>query len=142
MSAYTPFKHAGVLRFLIGNAAAHLGQIMLAVAIGWEIDERTGSAMALGYVGLAQFLPVLVFALPAGQLADRIDRRLIVILALTAWIVASLGLAGFLIASMRAVVVEGLGTLAMVAFAATHWSQLRRLTTLEAEGQRLAGAAE
>lgn len=93
MSAYAPLKHPGVLRYLVGNAAAHLGQIMLGVAIGWEVYERTGSAMALGYVGLAQFIPVLLLALPAGQLADRIDRRLIVMLALIAWITASLGLA-------------------------------------------------
>ncbi len=93
MSPYAALKHPGVLRYLIGNASAHLGQIMLGVAIGWEIYERTGSAMALGYVGLAQFIPVLLLALPAGQLADRIDRRLIVMLALIAWITASLGLA-------------------------------------------------
>lgn len=93
MSAYAPLKHPGVLRYLVGNASAHLGQIMLGVAIGWEVYERTGSAMALGYVGLAQFIPVLLLALPAGQLADRIDRRLITMLALTGWIAASLGLA-------------------------------------------------
>lgn len=95
MSPYAILKHPGVLRYLIGNAAAHLGQIMLAVAIGWEIYERTGSALALGYVGLAQFIPVLLLALPAGQLADRADRRLITMLALIAWIAASLGLAAW-----------------------------------------------
>lgn len=93
MNAYAPLKHPGVLRYLIGNACAHLGQVMLGVAIGWEIYERTGSALALGYVGLAQFIPVLLLALPAGQLADRLDRRAIMMVALLGLIASSLGLA-------------------------------------------------
>jgi len=51
-----------------------LAQQMFAVAMGWLIYDRTGSALHLGYVGLAQFLPALLFAPIAGHLADRFSR--------------------------------------------------------------------
>jgi MFS family permease len=51
---------------------------MQAVAIGWRVYALTGSAFALGMVGLAQFLPVLLLSLAAGHVADRYDRRRVV----------------------------------------------------------------
>jgi MFS family permease len=52
---------------------------MLGVAVGWELYELTGSALDLGLVGLAQFLPMILLTLVVGQVADRCDRRLIVV---------------------------------------------------------------
>jgi MFS family permease len=49
----------------------------LEVAIGWEVYALHRSALDLGWIGLAEFLPLFVLALPAGQLADRVSRRLI-----------------------------------------------------------------
>ena len=48
---------------------------MQKVAVGWEIYERTGSAMNLGYAGLASFLPALLLALVAGHVTDRYNRK-------------------------------------------------------------------
>jgi MFS family permease len=50
---------------------------MLEVAIGWEVYDQHRSALDLGWIGLAEFVPMFVLALPAGQLADRVPRRLI-----------------------------------------------------------------
>ena len=50
---------------------------MLGVAVGWQLYTLTGSALDLGLVGLAQFLPMVVLTLVVGQVADRYDRRLI-----------------------------------------------------------------
>ena len=50
---------------------------MLEVAIGWEVYDQHRSALDLGWIGLAEFVPLFVLALPAGQLADRVSRRLI-----------------------------------------------------------------
>ncbi|MBC8100364.1 MAG: MFS transporter, partial [Armatimonadetes bacterium] len=77
----------------IGRFIWTLGEQMLNVAIGWELYERTGSALALGLVGLVQVLPVLLLALPAGQIADRFNRRGIVILALILLALSGLALA-------------------------------------------------
>jgi MFS family permease len=52
-----------------------------AVAVGWQIYAITHSTLALGYAGLMPFLPILCFLLPAGNLADRFDRRMLMALA-------------------------------------------------------------
>src|SRR6185312_11591622 len=49
--------------------------------VGWHIYDITHSALALGYVGLAQFLPMVLLILPAGDVADRFDRRFIIALS-------------------------------------------------------------
>jgi MFS family permease len=64
-----------------------------AVALGWDMYDRTGSAMALGFIGLAQFVPALLLFLPAGELADRFDRRKVMIASFVLWGIASTGLA-------------------------------------------------
>jgi predicted MFS family arabinose efflux permease len=48
------------------------------VAVSWQIYNIAHSPLALGYAGLAQFLPMAACILPAGHLADRFDRRLII----------------------------------------------------------------
>ena len=50
---------------------------MLEVAIGWQVYSNHRSALDLGWIGLAEFIPMFVLALPAGQLADRFPRRLV-----------------------------------------------------------------
>jgi len=50
---------------------------MLEVAIGWEVYALHRSTLDLGWIGLAEFLPMFVLALPAGHLADRLPRRLV-----------------------------------------------------------------
>src|SRR5256712_9907428 len=50
---------------------------MLGVAVGWRLYELTGSALDLGLVGLAQFVPMVLLTLIVGQVADRYDRRLV-----------------------------------------------------------------
>jgi MFS family permease len=60
------------------------------VALGWELYERTGSPLALGLVGLAIVVPVLLLALPAGQAADRYPRKRIMMGAQVLLGVASL----------------------------------------------------
>jgi MFS family permease len=66
---------------------------MQTVAVGWQLYERTGSALALGLVGLVQALPVLVLALPAGQVADRFRRKDVVMVTQLVIALASVGLA-------------------------------------------------
>ena len=66
---------------------------MLQVALGWEIYERTHSALALGLVGLVTAIPTILLALPAGHLADKMDRKKIVIAGQIVFILMSLSLA-------------------------------------------------
>jgi MFS family permease len=63
---------------LSGGVLASVGTSALAVVVGWEVFERTNeSYFALALAGLAQFFPVLLLALPAGQAADRYSRKVL-----------------------------------------------------------------
>jgi MFS family permease len=77
---------------LIGNFIAAMGEQMLTIAIGWELYERTSSAFLLGMVGLVQVFPALILSLYAGHIADRFNRKLIIVLTQVVLILASLGL--------------------------------------------------
>jgi len=55
---------------------------MLAVAVGWQVYSIHRNPLDLGLIGLAEFLPLPLLALPAGQLADRLPRKLIAAFAL------------------------------------------------------------
>lgn len=57
---------------------------MLSVAIGWQIYSLTHNAFSLGFVGLAEFLPMVALTLVVGHVADRFDRRIIVLICQSA----------------------------------------------------------
>lgn len=66
--------------FRLYSAARFLGTTgaeAQAVGVAWQVYQLTGSALSLGATGLALFLPGLLFTLPAGHLADRHDRRVV-----------------------------------------------------------------
>ena len=50
---------------------------MMTVALGWQVYDLTRQPLALGMVGLFQFLPAFLLALPAGHAVDRYRRRTI-----------------------------------------------------------------
>ncbi len=91
--AYAALRYRDCRLLLGGSLLAAMGRNMLAVALGWELYERTHSAMALGWVGLIQALPVILLAMPAGHLADHCNRRRIVMVTQVALSLLSLGLA-------------------------------------------------
>ena len=62
---------------------------MIAVAVGWQVYAIDKNPFDLGLIGLAEFLPLPLLALPAGQLADRLPRRLIAALSLALMVVVS-----------------------------------------------------
>src|SRR5258708_32512101 len=66
-------------RYQMARVAVILGAEAQAVAVGWQVYSITHRALDLGYTGLALFLPGLLFLLPAGHVADRFDRRRIIL---------------------------------------------------------------
>ena len=64
-----------VARLLASELLATLSFGIIAAALGWQAYARTGDPLTLGIIGICEFAPALLFALPAGQLADRVDRR-------------------------------------------------------------------
>ncbi|HWA27220.1 MAG TPA: MFS transporter [Lacunisphaera sp.] len=75
---YAALRYSGYRRFLAGNFLSNIGRQGLSVAVAWQVYQWTNSATALGLVGLANVVPLIALVLPAGALADRFDRRLLV----------------------------------------------------------------
>lgn len=69
------FRHQGVAAFLIARLAAVIAQQVQAVVVAWQVYDLTREPLALAYVGLAQFIPMLLLLLPAGDLIDRFSRK-------------------------------------------------------------------
>jgi len=76
-------------RYLTSSFLATVGLAMQGVALGWQIYDLTGSPFQLGLVGLMEFLPAFCLALVTGHIADRFDRRVIMVVGLTAEVAAS-----------------------------------------------------
>ena len=62
-------------QYVAGAFLATIAMMVQSVAVSWQVYDLARQPLALGYVGLFQFLPLAILALPAGELADRIDRR-------------------------------------------------------------------
>ncbi|BCG22910.1 MFS transporter [Pseudomonas tohonis] len=76
--------HRPFLAFWLARVCTASGFQMLTVAIGWHLYALTGSVLDLGLVGLAEFLPRVLFMLHTGHVADRYDRRRVAALCQTA----------------------------------------------------------
>jgi len=76
---YAAIRVPNFRAFAGGFALSSTGLQMLAMAIGWEVYERTHSEMALGLTGLCRALPVVLLALPAGHASDIFSRKWILI---------------------------------------------------------------
>src|SRR5271166_4194005 len=77
----TALSHRNFRRFLSASFLAILASQIQSVAVSWQIYSIARTPLALGYVGLFQFLPMMACTIPAGHLADRFDRRLILVIS-------------------------------------------------------------
>lgn len=66
-------------RYSLARFCATIAWQMLGVAVGWQVYAITGDPLDLGLIGLAQFLPFLALVMPGGHVADRSDRRLVMV---------------------------------------------------------------
>jgi MFS family permease len=89
---YAAFRHKAFTRYLIGSLLLSVGTAGQGLAVRWEVYQRTGEELSVGWAALAQALPMLLFTLPAGVLADRIDRRIIMVIGLIGATMTSVGL--------------------------------------------------
>jgi MFS family permease len=86
-------RHINYRNYFIARLATNFGNQIQVVALGWQVYALTQSAYDLGLVGLFQFLPAVLLVLPAGHVADRIDRRRVSQLGVTFKLAAVLLLA-------------------------------------------------
>jgi MFS family permease len=80
-SPFAVLRHRDFAAFALARFCATLSWQMMSVAAGWQVYQITHDPLDLGFLGLAQFLPFVLLVLPAGHIADRADRRLVLIVA-------------------------------------------------------------
>jgi MFS family permease len=88
-------RHRDFALFLGARFLSTAAIQMQNVAVGWLVYDITRSAFALGLVGLVTFLPAVLFALVAGHVADRHDRRLIMVICYAATLLTACALLAF-----------------------------------------------
>ena len=88
-------------RYQMARMAVILGAEAQTVAVAWQVYSITHRALDLGYTGLALFLPGLLFLLPAGHLADRYDRRHIILICYALQVVCTSALLAIAILGLR-----------------------------------------
>ena len=76
-------------RYQLARVMAILGAEAQSVAVAWQVYSITHRALDLGFTGLALFLPGLLFLLPAGHVADRFDRRQIILVCYGLQVIAT-----------------------------------------------------
>jgi MFS family permease len=72
------FSHQPFLFYFLARIFSEFSYLMATVAIGWQVYAMTDSALALGMVGLVQFIPTALLTFAAGHVADRYDRKRVV----------------------------------------------------------------
>lgn len=128
---YAALRFADFRAVMAGSFLATLGEQMLTVAIGWDLYARTDSKLILGFVGLAQFAPVLLLSLVAGHVSDRYNRRTTVLLSQALISLTSLGLVGITLTKGPVALIFGLLIVRGVgeAFNIAAWGALPPQTT-------------
>src|ERR1044071_1387690 len=74
-SAFASLRHRNYRLLWIGTVISNSGDWMDQVALNWLVYQLTGSGVSLGLLNLCRLLPILVFTLLGGVVADRFERR-------------------------------------------------------------------
>jgi MFS family permease len=77
------FLSRDFVRYQLARVVVIVGAEAQALAVAWQVYQITHRAIDLGYTGLMLFLPGLLFILPAGHVADRFDRRHVILVCYT-----------------------------------------------------------
>jgi MFS family permease len=97
------FAYRDFRRYQLARLMVIMGAEAQSVAVAWQVYEITHRAIDLGYTGLVLFLPGLLFLLPAGHVADRYDRRVVILVCYTMQILCTLGLLLFALQGLHRV---------------------------------------
>jgi MFS family permease len=90
-------------RYQLARVMVIMGAEAQSIGVAWQVYAITHKAIDLGYTGLALFLPGLLFLLPSGHVADRYDRRRVVLVCYTLQILCTTALFFFASHGVRSV---------------------------------------
>ena len=89
---YVALRHREFRWYIVSLFAMTLGSQLQAVVVGWQVYSITHDPLALGLIGLAEVLPFIAVALPAGYVADRLNRRTVAVAGLTVLAICAVAL--------------------------------------------------
>lgn len=92
VTARAAFEHRDFRLAMIAKTMSVTAGQMQTVAVGWHVYEITRRPLDLGLVGLAQFVPAAALSLLAGHVADRVDKRRILLVFHLGMVAASVAL--------------------------------------------------
>ncbi len=95
--------YPGFVRYLSARLLASVAVQMQTVAVGWQVYAITGDPLDLGLIGLSQFLPFVLLVLPAGHIADRHNRALIISMCIAVEFFCALVLLAFTLSGLAIV---------------------------------------
>lgn len=104
---FPALRHRNFRRYAVGQVISLAGFWMQVVAQGWLVYRLSGSELALGAVAFAGYLPIFLFSPVAGVVADRLDKRRLVLVTQTLAMVLAL--------AQGTVVVTGVATVPLIA---------------------------
>lgn len=90
LSPFLVLKITHYRNYLVGAFISEIGNQMQIVAVSWQIYEMTRNPAALGLIGVANIVPILLFSLFGGLAADKADRKKLLILSQSAMVVIAL----------------------------------------------------
>lgn len=90
MQAPPALQHRHFRRYLLGAFISNVGGSVQVWAIAWQVYHLTGSSYAVGALGLVRVIPLLIFALIGGVIADQADRRKVMLLTQASMAIVSL----------------------------------------------------
>lgn len=93
--AYAALRHRDFRWYILSLFAMTLASQLQAVVVGWQVYAITHDPLSLGLLGLAEALPFIAIALPAGYVADRWNRRTITVCSLAVNVACAAGLLAF-----------------------------------------------
>jgi len=96
---YAALRYRNFLWLLVSNSLSTVAREAQIVVIGWQVFALTNDPLSLGLVGLSEALPLIVIALYAGHVADRVNRRRIVIAGTTGMFLSAVALLAFTMTS-------------------------------------------
>ena len=92
LTARQVFEAPAVKSFIIANSALYVGLMLQAATLGKHIYDITGREIDIGWLGLAEFLPVALLVFVTGSVADRYNRRRVAVTAMSGELLCALAL--------------------------------------------------
>ena len=95
LSAREVFQSPAVKSFIIANSALYIGLMLQAATLGKHIYDITGRELDIGWLGLAEFLPIALLVFVTGSVADRYNRRRVAVTAMVGELASALALVAY-----------------------------------------------